>query len=245
MSTLETVFVRFSGCPYPPPGKLQCEVESESPVSPRVAIMVRYLDLLYSVKRRSRVYSFAFYSLRISISLGSLIVPALLSLNQSELLFWIIWILSLFVSISNSFIGIFKIDKKYYILNALYKKLESEGWQFMNLTGNYYSAPEIGHDSQIQAFAYKLEKIIMQQADEEYRKTQEQTQQPANQDTYLPHTLIQKQKSQQEVNAGFLSAQISTQPNKKTPQQEQIPKHPTTTVVEIIKERSVDESTEE
>jgi hypothetical protein len=237
MSTLETVFVRFSGCPYPPPGKMQTQVESESPVSSRVAIMVRYLDLLYSVRRRTRYYSFAFYSLRISISLGSLVVPALLSLTQSEFLFWIIWTLSLFVSISNSLIGIFRIDKKYYTLNALYKKIESEGWQFMNLTGNYYTLPEFGHDSQIQNFSFRLETIYMTHADEEYRKTIDQNSQST---TTQDPTYIPKQKSLAQVNAG------SPAKSSPVPTSQQNPKAPAkfqTTVVEVAQERPVDEST--
>jgi hypothetical protein len=237
MSTLETVFVRFSGCSYPPPGKMQTQVESESPVSPRVAIMVRYLDLLYSVRRRTRYYSFAFYSLRVSISLGSLVVPALLSLTQSEFLFWIIWTLSLLVSISNSLIGIFRIDKKYYTLNALYKKIESEGWQFMNLTGNYYTLPEFGHDSQIQNFSFRLETIYMTHADEEYRKMIEQNSQ--NSSTQDP-TYIPKQKSLSQVNAG------SPAKSSPVPTSQQNPKAPAkfqTTVVEVAQERPLDEST--
>lgn len=227
---IEALFIRFSGSPYPP-------INTDTQESPRVYIMVRYLDLLTKFRKRARIYSCAFYTLRVSISIGSLIVPALLSLNQTNyFVFWIIWVLSLLVSMSNSVVSIFKIDKKYYILNSVYKKLESEGWQFINLTGNYYSAPEIGHDSQIQTFAYRLEKISMQQAEEEYRKNQDQIIQPlSTQDTYLPHSFIQKQKSQQEVNAG-----IQSNSNKKTQAQQQTAK---TTVIEIAKERTVDEST--
>jgi hypothetical protein len=200
--------------------------------------MVRYLDLLYTVRRRTKLYSFAFYSLRVSISLGSLVVPALLSLSQSEFLFWIIWTLSLFVSISNSLIGIFRIDKKYYTLNALYKKIESEGWQFINLTGNYYTLPEFGHDSQIQNFSFRLETIYMTHADEEYRKNIDQmSQNSVSQDaTYVP-----KQKSLAQVNAGFPATKANTSSSQQNTKASEKPQ--ATTVIAVAQERPVDEST--
>lgn len=234
MPSIESVFVRFSGVSYPPPALPISTIDTTIHESPRVAIMVRFLDIFYLYRRRARIYSFSFYTLRIGISFGSLVVPALLSLNKSEQLFWIIWMVSLLVSISNSLISIFKIDKKYYSLNAIYRKLESEGWQFMNLTGNYYTAPEIGHDSQIQNFAFRLEKITMEQADEEYRNIQDKTDKSlSSQDTYVPNSRVQKQKTSEQHNSlphssdGQRNTQTVPQQNKKTTTQ------PQTTVVEV------------
>jgi hypothetical protein len=232
MSSLQAVFVRFSGSPYPPTKLESLDPDKEA----RVAIMVRYLDMYTSVKRRARYYSVGFYTLRVCISLGSLIVPALLSLNQSVLLFWIIWILSLLVSISNSLIGIFRIDKKYFSLNALLKKLESEGWQFMNLTGNYYTVLDIGHDSQIQNFSFRIENIYMRHVDDEYRKNVEQNvQNITSQDTYIP----MKQKSLSLVNAG---PSTEAQQKKSDPKTKSEEREAETTVIEIAQKRSMDES---
>lgn len=243
MSSLQAVFVRFSGSPYPPLSTQNSVIPSSD--SPRVAIMVRYLDLLFTVKKRAQLYSLAFYSLRVSISLGSLVVPALLSLNQSEYLFWIIWTFSLLVSISNSLISIFRIDKKYFSLNALYKKIESEGWQFINLTGNYYSPYDIGHDSQIQNFSFRLENIYMKQADDEYRKNIEQNPQNlSSQDTYVPQNFIQNQISLPKVNAGSPAQNQKVSENPKTfssQSKESKESQKQTTVVEITQERPLDE----
>jgi hypothetical protein len=161
----------------------------------KTIVVTRYITLLHEYKKRARKYSFGFFTLELFISIGSLVVPALLSLTPSDNTFWFAWFISLFVSISNSALSILRIDKKYYTIHTVYNQLISEGWQFANLTGNYYSPPDLGHDTQIQHFAYRLERIYMKQIQEEYMKVKigegetSAKVQPVNQDTLLPKSL--------------------------------------------------------
>lgn len=158
-------------------------------------VITRYLTLLHEYKKRARKFSYGFFTLELFISIGSLVVPALLSLTPSDNTFWFAWFISLFVSISNSALSILRIDKKYYTIHTVYNQLISEGWQFANLTGNYYSPPDLGHDTQIQHFAYRLERIYMKQIQEEYMKVKIGENEssakvhPTNQDTLLPKSL--------------------------------------------------------
>ena len=112
-------------------------------------IMTRYISILKDFKRRSAKYSKLYYVGHFTITVGSLIVPALLSIQYSEadaiaigtdfkvLIYWVTWVVSLLVTMSNGIITLFKIDRKYHFLNTTFERLKSEGWQYLELTGRY------------------------------------------------------------------------------------------------------------
>jgi hypothetical protein len=120
---------------------------------------------------------------------GSLFVPALLSVQNSDSRFtysgsnftvqvyWATFVISLLVTIFNGILTLFKIDKKYYFLNTTLERLRSEGWQYFGLTGRY-SGHLIGHNvpthsNQFVYFTHYIEKIKMKQVEEEYYKAEE------------------------------------------------------------------------
>lgn len=167
-------------------------------------IMFRYISLLYEYKYRSRKYSCSYNTLRIIITVGSLIVPALLSVqytggnitsseaNISANVYWCVWVLSLLVTISNGLTALFKVDKKYFILNTTYQQLLSEGWQYIHLSGKFSGpyTPNIDatHKNQFIFFCNRIEKIRMKHVQEEYYKLSDnhETVQPI--DTLVPPT---------------------------------------------------------
>lgn len=167
-------------------------------------IIFRYISLLYEYKYRSKKYAYAYNTLRIIITVGSLIVPALLSVqytggnitsseaNISANVYWCVWVLSLFVTISNGLTGLFKVDKKYFVLNTTYQHLLSEGWQYIHLSGKFsgYYTPTVGptHENQFIFFCNRIEKIRMKHVQEEYYKLSDnhETAQPS--DTIVPPT---------------------------------------------------------
>ena len=112
-------------------------------------IITRYLSILENFQRRSRNYSYLFFSGHFIITVGSLFVPALLSIQNSDKTFtgnnvtvevyWATFVISLLVTIFNGVLTLFKIDKKYYFLNTTLERLRSEGWQYFSLTGRYAS----------------------------------------------------------------------------------------------------------
>jgi hypothetical protein len=151
------------------------------------AITARLQTLLEEYSDRTGRYSRSFHSLRVIITVGSLIVPALLSVQYNvntaatsidEAVYWIVWMLSLLVTISNGIVTLFKVDKKYYVLNTTFQHIVSEGWQYIELSGKYsgHKTPTLipTHQNQFIIFATSLEKIRMRNIEDEYYKITEQ-----------------------------------------------------------------------
>ena len=158
-------------------------------------VVGRYLPLISHLRSRTTRVSIMFHSSRIIITVGSLIVPALLSIQGTSTvnpsIYWGTWAVSLLVTICNALLALFKFDKRYYYLHTVLEKLISEGWQYIELTGKYsgYNTPGVTptHENQFMFFCHAVEKIRMKQVEEEYYKlsetpTQAQGAQPATQD---------------------------------------------------------------
>lgn len=158
------------------------------PESQKIALKNRLISLLYEYHKRSSKYACSYHLLRIIITVGSLIVPALLSVQYTTTstsspsenpqqnsieVYWIVWTLSLFVTISNGVVTLLKIDKKYYVLHTTYHHLMSESWMYIQLSGKY-ACQNNNHAIQFPFFCHALEKIRMKQVEEEYYKVLEQ-----------------------------------------------------------------------
>ena len=148
------------------------------------ALKSRYIYILKQTETRANLYSRFYYIGHFIVTVGSLIVPALLSIQFTstnsmtpsqfqEIIYWATWILSLMVTISNGILTLFKVDKKYNSLQIMLQKLKSEGYQFVSLTGRYYikNYTSNPYDTQLSVFSYQIEKIIQKQVDDEYYKT--------------------------------------------------------------------------
>jgi hypothetical protein len=162
-------------------------------------LQTRYLSILENFQRRSRNYSYVFFAGHFIVTVGSLFVPALLSIEKSDKIYtltaanfsiqiyWITFVISLLVTISNGILTLFKVDKKYYFLNTTLERLRSEGWQYFSLTGRYsgqlvkHKIPS--HANQFIYFTHYIEKIKMKQVEEEYFKAEEKTAQTPTQST--------------------------------------------------------------
>jgi hypothetical protein len=146
-------------------------------------IVERYTKLVVELEEQTFRISFCFHTSRTIITVGSLIVPALLSIqytssNGSNLtIYWITWVVSLLVTICNGLSTLLKLDKNYYHLHTVREQLISDGWQYAELTGKYSGSrtphrPPT-HDNQFVFFSHSIEKIRMQQVQEEYYKLAE------------------------------------------------------------------------
>lgn len=151
-----------------------------TPVQVRV-IELRYLGLLGSYYKRIIYVDILHHFTRTFVSLGSVIVPALLSIQsptspQSTSLYWITWVISVLVTAFHNIITIFRFDKKYFALHNTYEKLKSEGWAYLQLAGRYSGQhptdPKIHviptHKNQYALFVHSIEKIQMRQIADEY-----------------------------------------------------------------------------
>jgi Protein of unknown function (DUF4231) len=153
-------------------------------------IETRFIHMIETFHKRARNYSRMFYMGHVIITVGSLFVPALLSIQNSNAnitagntnfsvqVYWATFIISLLVTIFNGILTLFKIDKKYYFLNTALERLRTEGWQYMELTGRY-AGHLVGHGivpthkNQFVFFTHQIEKIKMKQVEEEYYKSDE------------------------------------------------------------------------
>ena len=141
-------------------------------------IRQRYLELLQIFESRAFRFALMFYLGHMIITVGSLIVPALLTVqysNSESNIYWLTWSVSLLVTTFNAVMVMFKVDKKYYSLHTTLERLRSEGWQYLQLTGRYSGAlmhhvvPPT-HDNQYRFFCHYVEKIKLRQIEDEYYK---------------------------------------------------------------------------
>ena len=174
-------------------------------------IQFRLISILKEYRIRVQRYSVSFNTMRVTITVGSLIVPALLSVqytqNHQQEVYWIVWVLSLLVTISNGILTLLKVDKKYYTLHTTYQHLLSESWQYIHLSGSYsgFYTPtqQVSHQNQYIFFCNRIEKIRMRHIEDEYYKVIEQgTQQK---EAIVPPTPLpfQQEKSDSQVNGGL------------------------------------------
>lgn len=168
-------------------------------IQQRDTLKERYRFLLMEYRHRCCIYSFLFYSLRMTMTVGSLVVPALLSLKagpeNDEKLYWFTWAVSLAVTTANGLTTLFKLDKRFFMLHAIAEKLRSETWQYLALSGRYsghYGGFKPTHKNQYVYYMSQVEKIRMKHIDEEFirqadiadpRKQLQNQQQATDEDT--------------------------------------------------------------
>ena len=156
----------------------------------RHSLITRYVTMIESVRTRAQYYAFVFHVSRTIVTVGSLIVPALLSIQYtgtgptgidtaslSYVIYWVTWVISLLVTTSNGILTLFKVDKKYYFLHTTLEQLRSEAWQYIHLSGRYgqiIDGTYPDHKNQFVLFTHNLERIKLKQVEEEYYKMSEQ-----------------------------------------------------------------------
>jgi len=145
----------------------------------RIIFEEHYINTIQESYEKCSRTAYLFHSNRIIVTIGSVIVPALLSIQYNQTttqfstsIYWCTWFVSLLVTISNGFLTLFKFDKKYFLFHATYEQLRSEGWQYLALTGSYHK-DDTTHEQQFTKFMHTVEKILMRQAQEQFIKLQD------------------------------------------------------------------------
>jgi len=144
----------------------------------RYTIRERYRFLMKEYRRRCRIYATLFYVFRITMTVGSLAVPALLSIQNtpgtSNTIYWFAWAVSLAVTTANGITTLFKLDKRFFMLHATAERLRSETWQYVQLSGRYsghHGHHKPTHLNQYVFYCSQLEKINMKRINEEFIKS--------------------------------------------------------------------------
>ena len=142
----------------------------------RRAIKERYSFLMSDYRSRCRKYTFLFYTLKLTMTVGSLAVPALLTIQNNSngtAMYWVTWGISLAVTTANGITTLFKLDKRFFVLHATMERLRTETWQFIELSGRYsghHGHVKPSHKNQYVYYCSQIEKIHMKQIDEEFIK---------------------------------------------------------------------------
>jgi len=145
----------------------------------QTVIRERYRLLMNEYLHRCRVMTVLFYTFRLTMTVGSLAVPALLSIQSvgdtpaRNGVFWFTWGLSLAVTTANGILTLFKLDKRFFMLHATAERLRTETWQFIQLSGRYsgrHGKVRPTHANQYVYYCTQLEKINMKRVDDEFIK---------------------------------------------------------------------------
>ena len=113
---------------------------------------------------------------RFIVTVGSILLPALLSIGQmdpnklpknfDQLSYWSSWGISLTVTICNGFLQLFSLDKNYFEFAITSEQLKTEGWQFFQLSGKYDEYPD--HKTAYRHFCKSIENIKRKQVEKEF-----------------------------------------------------------------------------
>ena len=174
-----------------------CLLEELDTLTPfqKQSLINRYITLTEDYQYRSVFFAFVFHGGRTIVTVGSLMVPALLSIQNTTAggaditigVYWTTWILSLLVTICNGVLTLFKIDKKYYFLHSVLEHLQSELWQYIYLSGNYNSPTVIPtHQNQYSHLCEAMEKLKIKQVEEEYYKVSDSPKKKAENSDTVP-----------------------------------------------------------
>lgn len=134
-----------------------------------------YQVKLYDKKAKNSKKFYLFLSFIITI--GSIILPALLSIQQNNFsdnedinkeyrlkIYWSSWSISLLITISNGIIQLLSLNKQYLSYNTTREKLIAEGWHYLELSGDYENQ---SHSSSFNEFCEEIESIKKNQVDKE------------------------------------------------------------------------------
>lgn len=150
------------------------------------AIKTRIISVVMRLRYRLWRLSASYSCLRTTTTVGSLLVPSILTLqspNQqvsnpetSIHAYWIIWSIGLVVSISNAFVSLFRVDKNYYTVGNLLEKIESESWLYLTQSGPYNTINDeeaqrelhVSHKLHFRKFMEKCEILINKAVKSEY-----------------------------------------------------------------------------
>jgi len=160
----------------------------------KMIIVNRYVRLIQKLDTLTYNTTFMFNFLSILITIGSIMVPALLSIEkkafflnynvnitdtstmngdsekqtdiQAHYIFWLTFSLSIVVTMSNGIIKLFSIDKTYIIRHLRYNDLNRQGWLFFSLSGPYTKYNT--HNEAIRTFLFNVEKLRTTQILEEF-----------------------------------------------------------------------------
>lgn len=149
----------------------------------------RYIDQVKLYIKKSNRYGFLYYTLNLIITIGSIFLPALLAIQNNESykeeIYWLTWIVSLIITISNGIIQLYSINTLYIVYNQVKEKLITEGWRYLQLSGKYKKK---NHNSAFKEFCLKIEELKMKQIQKELEDVENDQNDVNDDNTFLSST---------------------------------------------------------
>ena len=158
------------------------ELDNEA-VTPeeRVFLRARYLRSLRQLDQSAKRVTFWFYGLSSIVTVGSLLVPALISVqdrptdsdasdvdrrNHENQVYWAVWGLSVAVTTANAIIKLMQLDRTSVTRVLRLNQLKGEGSLYLTGAGEYALAAS--PRERFRRFAANVERIKREQVLEEY-----------------------------------------------------------------------------
>ena len=136
--------------------------ETELSLQAKAVVRARVIICAAGLRRRVTRLHWLYRLGRGTVTVGALLLPALTGLDSHraapETTFWLVWVLGLLTGLSNGFLSLFGVDRKYFLLKEQLVRLEAEAWFFLSLSGKYRAGSS--HQEQLQTFMEKCEAIL-------------------------------------------------------------------------------------
>ena len=144
-------------------------------------LKARYINIVNNLEVSSKRASFWYLAFSYITTVGSIIVPALISVQDKTFdtnstdsdraqhqnnIYWASWGVSLTVTLSNALLKLLSLDKIHITRKLRSSHLKSEGWLYLELAGDYTRFRT--HQRAFVYFCNKIEKIKSEQIREEY-----------------------------------------------------------------------------
>ncbi len=124
-------------------------------------IVNRSVNLIIETERDHRRSMVAYYTLVSIVVVVGILISSMIILNEmvvdSQVLFWIVWGLSIAVALANKLLFAFNVTKKYILNGIVLGKLYSEAWTFLAGSGRYGKHMDL--DKRFEVFCDRIEKI--------------------------------------------------------------------------------------
>jgi len=133
----------------------------------------RYSDVIADYEKKRDCVRFAYRLFQMIVTIGSILTPSLLSIQMTEHvkddyeieINIAVWIISVFVSISNGIVNLFKLEELYAQCALTCEKLKTLWYKYITLTEPFNNTT---HEESFNLFITKMEELILEQKFSEF-----------------------------------------------------------------------------
>ncbi len=135
----------------------------------KTALQGRWLDQMKWMSGRAKHTKNWYFRLRLTAIIGGVLIPALVSFDKLKVgesefeVKWVVFALGLLVAISGAVEEFFRFGERWRHYRQHLEALKTEGWQFVQLIGNYGSEQYPTHAAAYTKFATRVEEILQRE----------------------------------------------------------------------------------